>query len=194
MGARYSSEAVQRCKELYLLYNGGQHDRIETEMRREWPGWSKSNLQDKGKPTLKNGKPNPKFRQGWVSLYSWKGALELRALVSAEGALTSAQLLFLEIEGMRRMIKKEIDAKGYNALLKENKDLLYQHRDYCTLSTNALARLEKARDNLAGFTKFWNDLLNWMPGISEKALRELLKVSEQVIERAKAEYASTSAD
>jgi hypothetical protein len=88
------------------------------------------------------------------------------------------------------MLANEIKLKGTAALRKENRDLLYQHRDYSKLSVDALARLESARDNLAGFTKFWEFLMSILPSISEKALREMLKVTEKVIERAKLEYAN----
>lgn len=179
MGTRYSNEAVQRCQELYLLHNGGNYDRIELEMRKEWPGWSKGNLYNKG--TGKN------LRPGWVTLYGWKDLLKLKASTSSEGAATSAELLFLEIETARRRLSKQLQALGAEA----DKDLVYQYRDFCKLSIDALARLEAARDNLAGFAKFWKDLLSWLPGISEKAQRELLKVSEPVIERARLEYASS---
>jgi hypothetical protein len=181
MGVRYTNEAVQRCYELYLQFNGGQHERIETEMRKEYPGWSKSNLYDKGKPDSK------KFRPGWPKLYNWKDALALKVATSGESAATSAELLFLEIEIVRRRLAKEMATKGAQA----DKDLVYQHRDYCKLSIDALARLEAARDNLAGFAKLWQDLLKWLPSISEKANRELLKVSDQIIERARLEYASS---
>ena len=182
MGKRYSEEAVQRCLELYLHFNGGHFDRIEAEMRKEWPGWSRSNLHDKGK--------GRNLRPGWVTLYNWKYALKMKLATSAEGASTSAEVLFLEIEMVRRRLGKELETKGARA----PKDMVYQHRDYCKLSIDALARLEAARDNLAGFGKFWEQLLTWLPSISEKALRELLKSSEQVIERAKLEYASISDD
>ena len=183
MGARYSNEAIQRCKELYLQFNGGQFERIETEMRKEWPGWSKSNLTDRGKG--KNRK------DGWVSLYGWKRALEIHIAVSAESTATSAELLFLEIENVRRLLNTEIRTKGTEATRKENKDLLYQHEHYCKLSIDALARLEAARNNLAGFAKFWEQLVLWLPSISAKASCELLKVSELIIERARLEYASS---
>jgi len=179
MGKIYDNEAVQRCLELYLHFNGGSFDRIEAEMRKEWPGWSKNNLYDRGK--------GRKFRPGWVTLYGWKNALELKVATSGQSAATSAELLFLEIEVVRRRLAKEMATKGSKA----EKDLVYQHRDYCKLSIDALARLEAARDNLAGFAKFWSDLLNWLPKISEKASRELLKVAEPVMDRAKFEYAAS---
>jgi hypothetical protein len=177
MGARYSPEAVQRCLELYLQFNGGQHDRIEVEMRKEWPGWSKSNLYDKGKG--KNRK------DGWISLYGWKHALEMRLAMSSEGAATSAELLFLEIETVRRRLAKEMAAKGAKA----DKDLVYQHRDYCKLSIDALARLEAARDNLAGFAKFWNDLLQ-APALPKVAMQVLVKYSEAIMGWARDKYAN----
>lgn len=182
MGKRYSNEAIQECLQLYLHFNGGQHERIQTEMRKTWPGWSLNNLYDKGK-----GK---NFREGWISLYGWKRALEMKIATSSEGAATSAELLFLEMEIVRRRLSKELAAKGAEA----DKDLVYQYRDFCKLCIDALARLDAARDNFASFAKCWEDLLRWLPAISEKAARELLKVSESVIERARTEYASSSTD
>lgn|GEM_PF-4433537 len=38
----YPQEAVQKCQNLYV--RGVPHDRIEQEMRKDWPTWSRKNL------------------------------------------------------------------------------------------------------------------------------------------------------
>lgn len=175
MPRTYSDEAIARCAELYLKYHGQQLDRLELEMRKEWPGWSKQNLHTRGK-----GKHE---KIGWIDKFGWKAALDLKVSTSARQAATSAEKLFLEIEQTRERLKAALDAQGHS-----DRDLVYQHRDYCKLSIDALARLESAGDNLAGFVAMWERLTRLLPEISRAATRELLSVADQVLARAKVEY------
>lgn len=180
MGSRYNSEAVETCFQLYLRYNGGQHDRIQEEMRQAgYVNWSKANLYDKGK-----GKNRV---DGWISKYNWEDALKMKIAMSSEGVTTSAELLFLELEKNRRTLHKAIQRKGASATNKENRDLIYQYRDIAKLCIDALARLEAARDNYAGFAKFWKDLMQ--APIPEGALRVLTKHTEEIINWAQQKYA-----
>ncbi|HZT60993.1 MAG TPA: hypothetical protein VFA21_20480 [Pyrinomonadaceae bacterium] len=176
MPHRYSTEAIEHCLSLYLRFNGQSHDLIEAEMRKTWPGWSRQNLCTRGK-----GK---NLKLGWIERYGWEEALRQKIASSGRRASTSAEALYNEIEQVRQRIKAQLDAVG-----SVDRDLVYQHRDYCKLSIDAMARLEAARDNLVGFVAFWENLLEWLPAISMQAAHELLTVSEKVIERARAEYA-----
>ncbi len=181
MPRSYSNEAVEGCLRLYLRFNGQQHDRIENEMRKTWPGWSKQNLYTRGKEGSQQ-------KIGWIEKYGWEAALKQKLEnASKTTALTSAEQLVREIEEVRKRIKQKIDALGAGA----DRDLIYQHRDYCKLSIDALTKVEAARDTLGGFVSFWERLLDWLPLISEKAARELLRVADEVIEKAAAEYGET---
>ena len=183
MGRRYPREAINECWELYKKYNGAHFDLIEKEMRdKGWVGWSQINLITRGKGEHR--------REGWVDLYNWKEALRIHIASQPMAALNSAQLLVIEIEEVRKALIKTIrttpNAKQGG---KAFSDLIYQHRDYCKLSIEALQKVEAARDTLGGFVSFSERLLEILHRIgAEKAERELLKVSEQVIEEARKEF------
>ena len=179
MPASYNEEAVEHCFRLYLRFNGQQHDRIEQEMRRAgWESWTKQNLYSRGD------------KVGWIDKFGWKKALEQKIeSASKTAALTSAEELVREIEEMRKRIKVAIEARGAGI----DKDLVYQHARYCTLSIDAQLKLEATRDTLGGFVAFWERLLDWLPEMSERAARELLKVADQILERAAAEYGDKEA-
>src|SRR5437763_5061867 len=175
MPRAYPPEATEDCFQLYLRYNGGQHDRIEQEMRRKWPMWSKQNLYTRGQGA------NQKI--GWIEKYGWERGLKLKLATNGEAAATSAEALYLEIESTRKRIKAALDAADVT-----DRDLIYQHRDFCKLSVDALARLEAARDNLDGFVAFWERLLTWLPEISKEAALALLAVNDEILARAEREY------
>lgn len=175
MPRTYSDEAIEKCAQLYLKFHGQQHERIEAEMRKTWPGWSKQNLHTRGK-----GK-NSKI--GWIEKFGWEAALKLKVSTSARQAATSAEKLFLEIEQTRERLKQALDAQGGS-----DRDLVYQHRDYCKLSIDALARLEQAGDNMGMFSLMYERLLEWLGALSAPALAELVKVTDAVTERARAHY------
>ena len=177
MPLKYDDKAVEKCFGHYLRFNGQQHDLIESEMRKEYPGWSKQNLYTRGKDTNR--------KTGWVEKYGWDEALKLKVATSGKAASTSAEKLFLEIEATRERIKASLDAQGGL-----DRDLVYQHRDYCKLSIDALTRMEAARDNLDNFVSMWERLCAWLPEISLEATRALLAVGEEVLARAQAEFKS----
>jgi hypothetical protein len=174
MPATYSDEAIEKCAQLFLKFHGQQHDRIEAEMRKTWPGWSKQNLKNRGK-----GK-NEKI--GWIEKYGWEEALKVKLLTTGRQAATSAENLFLEIEGVRERLKAALDAQGGT-----DRDLVYQHRDYCKLSIDAMARLD-AGDNLKAFVAMWEWLTVWLPEISLPVAQALFPISDAILERAKAQF------
>lgn len=176
MPRKYTNEAVETCFRFYLIFNGQQHDRIEADMRKEgFLNWSKQNLYTRGK--------GRNLKVGWIEKYGWEHALKLKLSTSQKAAGTSAEVLFLEIEATRKRIKETLDAGGVL-----ERDLVYQHRDFCKLSIDALARLEAARDNLSNFVGVWERLCAWLPEISLAATRELLAVAEEVLAKAQSEY------
>ncbi len=176
MPVKYSEEAIERCFQLYLKHHGQQHDRIEAEMRKLWPSWSKQNLYTRGKG--KNRK------DGWIERYGWDAALKLKLSTTARQAATSAEKLFLEIEQQRERLNEALATRGST-----DKDLVYQHRDYCKLSIDALARLESAGDNMDAFVAMYERLLEWLGELSTTALAEVVKVGEAITDRARRHYA-----
>lgn len=168
----YPPESIEFCLQLYLKFNGQQFDRIEAEMQRRWPTWQKKNLLDYGN------------RQGWITRYGWKDALQAKLAASAKAGLTGAEALYLDIREQRESLSLKIKT----ATPKPDRDLIYQHRDYCRLEIEALAKLTEARNRLADFVIFWEALLEWLPTISRKAWRELVDVSDQVLEQANKLY------
>ena len=179
MPARYDDEAIAHCLSLYLKFNGQQHDRIEREMRRKWPGWSKQNLYTRGKGS--------NLKVGWVEKYGWEEALRLHLAARPKEALTAAEQIFLEIEAIRKKVYEQISAKGASF----DRDLVYQHRDYTKLSIEALAKLSGAGQTFETFVAFWEWLLDELTGLAPAAAAELLKVTEQVIDRAAEKYGET---
>jgi len=176
MAARYDEEAIQKCFRLYLKFNGQQHERIEQEMRRVYPGWQRSYLYTRGQ-----GK-NQKL--GWVDKYGWEKALAYHLAQRPTAALNSAQQLVSEIEEIRKLLHERIKPQGANV----EKELLQLHRDYSRLSIEALTKVEAARDTLAAWVVFWEKLLDWMPDIDFKTARALAKHSEAIIAKAEEEF------
>lgn len=170
---RYDSEAIDTCLELYLRYNGGQQDAIQRGMHEAgYVNFSKSNISK------------------WAKERNWKDALKIKIALSAEGTTTSAELLFLELERVRRQLYTRLTSKN----VKAERDLIYQYRDIAKLCVEALARLEAARDNYAGFAKFWQDLMNAPKGqVPEQAIRVLVKNTDMIIDWAKQKYANADA-
>lgn len=177
MPLKYGDEAIALGAQLYLKFNGEQLDRMEAEMRKEFPGWSKQNLHSRGLGA------NRKI--GWIEKFGWEAMLKLKISTSARQVATSAEKLFLEIEQTRERLNEALNAQGGS-----DRDLVYQHRDYCKLSIDALVRLEQARDSMEMFVLMYERLLEWLGVVSAPALKELLKVSDAVTERARKHYAN----
>jgi len=172
----YPSEAIEACLQLYLRFNGQQHDRIEVEMRRTWPGWSKQNLYSRGE------------KIGWIEKYGWEAALKQKLALSTEqGTLTADEQLIRDVEQVRQRVKAQLDAKGAKGE-GVDRDLVWQFRDLCKLIIEARTKLQARSDTLTAFVTFWERLLDWLPEIDARAASELLKVADAVLERAAAEY------
>lgn len=173
MPASYPNEAVEHCKRLYLKYSGQSHDRIQSEMRRAgWPNWSKQNLYSRGD------------KVGWIEKYGWEKALKIHLDAQAERSRTSSEQALHEIEKIRQALYAEIEGANFRA----GRDLVYQHLAYTKQYFTALAALKGEARSFDDFVAMWERLLDWLPDLSPKAVAELLKVSEQVLERAVAEY------
>lgn len=176
MPKMYNEEAVETAFKLYLRFNGASHDLIESEMRKAGYGnWSRQNLYTRGKDS--------NLKIGWIERFGWEKALRLKVATSGRAAQTSAERLFLEIEQARERIKGQLDAQGGT-----DRDLVYQHRDYCKLSMDALSKLEAARDSFDGFVAMYERLLEWLGEVNPQALSALVGCTDKVTERARRHY------
>lgn len=172
MPRTYPAEAIEDALRLFLKYNGQQHDRIEAEMRRTWPGWSRQNLYSRGE------------KIGWIEKYGWQQALKDKiALASSSQAKTAEEALFIEIEQIRKRLHQKIRVEGC-----ADRDVVYQHLAYCRLGVTALASLKGAGNTFESYVAFWEWLLDVLTEISAPASRELLAVAEEVLEKARDKY------
>lgn len=172
MPRSYPPEAIEKCQTLYLRHNGQSHDRIEKEMRRTYPGWSKQNLYSRGD------------KIGWIEKYGWDQALKEKiALASGNQAKTAEESLFIEIEQIRKRLHHKVHVEGCS-----DRDVVYQHLAYCRLGIEALAKLKGAGNTFESFVAFWEWLLDLLPDISDRAARELLTVADEVLEKARSKY------
>lgn len=178
MPRSYPPEAIEQCLQLYLRFNGGQYDRIEKEMRRTWPGWSRQNLTTRGD------------KLGWIDKYQWERALKEKiAAAASTQAVTEEQSLFIEISQARKRLHEMIVA-GQG----KDRDVVYQHLAYCRLSVQALAKLKGAGLTFDSFVAFWEQLLDWLPELSPEAASALLSVADELLDRARTEYGEQEAD
>jgi len=177
MPSSYDEAAVEKCFRLYLRFNGQQHDRIEMEMRREYPSWSKQNLYTRGD------------KIGWIEKNGWERALKEKfALALSNSTLTEEQALFSEIAQARKRLHDKIVAGCVD------RDVVYQHLAYCRLAVNALAKLKGAGLTFDSFVAFWEQLLDWLTDMSPDAASALLSVADELLDKARKEYGEQEAD
>ncbi len=180
MAQQYGPEAIETCLRLYLKFNGQQHERIEQEMRRAgYPGWRRQYLYTRGQGEHE--------KVGWIEKFGWEKALALYLARKPTATLNNAEQLVREIEEVRGYLAVEIKAAGG----KVDKERLQLHRDYCNLSIGALTKVEGARDTLAAWVNFWEQLLDWMPDIDLDTAKKLVKFSPQIIARAEEKFGET---
>ncbi|MGE0133052.1 MAG: hypothetical protein AB7U82_33665 [Blastocatellales bacterium] len=165
---RYDQKTINRCFQLYLLYNGKQHERIAAEMRREYPWFNATRIPE------------------WEKKYAWESALRVKIETDKRAALTTADELVDEIETVRKKLYELIKGDGSH-----DKELTAQHIHYCRLSVEALTKVKEARDTFGAWLAFWERLLDWLPQFSTHALDSLLQISDAVIDRAAKEYGSS---
>lgn len=175
MPTKYPPEAVEKAFGLYLQLNGQNFDRIEREMRREFPGWTRQILFTRG--------AGEHYRAGWIEKYGWEAALKIYLSTKGNNLLTSGERLLAEVETIRERLFQQIVASGVN-----NRDLVYQHDKYSQRSAEILAALEKASNPLRDFAAFWKFLLKNSLEISPALARELTNNEEPILKRAKEEF------
>src|SRR5436190_18809965 len=180
MAPRYDEQAIEKCFRLYLRFNGQQHQRIEQEMRKVYPGWQRSYLYTRG--TGKN------LKIGWIEKFGWEKALELHLVSKPTASLNNAQKLVREVEEVREKLFTKIKTEGAAQV---GKDVLYLHRDYSKLSIEALTKVEAARDTLGGFVSFYERFIDWLTDIDQKLATGILKIEDLIIDRAEQEFGET---
>lgn len=161
---RYDQQAINQAFQLYLKFNGQRHDRIEEEMRADWPGWSKQRLYG---------------RSGWIQKYAWDAALAIKISADKDAALNSADRLVKEIETVRARLYKQLNDDGVF-----DGETVKAHKEYAKLSIDALIKIKEARDTLGAFAAMWERLMSWLPDYSNDALEALLQVEEDILTRA----------
>lgn len=161
---RYDQVAINKAFQLFLLYNGQRHDKIEEEMREVYPGFSRQTLYS---------------TNGWIKKYAWEAALEIKVATDKHQALNSADKLVNEIETVRERLFKNLQWDGvFDA------EAVKAHKEYSKLSIDALIKVKEARDTLGAFAAMWERLMSWLPDYSTDALDALLQVEEEVLKRA----------
>lgn len=172
MPMQYSDEAVETCFQLYLKFNGQHPDRIEQEMQKQWPGWRKQNLYDRGK------------KEGWITKYGWEAALKVHIQVQSIAHLSTAERIAYQIDAVRDLLFERVMANG------SDPNLVYQHQKYCERSIEAHNRLRASRESLHNAGVFWEQILHFLEDIAPDLYRQLIspEVAEPLIARIAAHY------
>lgn len=176
MAKAYPPEAKELCRGLYLKYAGQNHDAIEREMQKVYPGWRKSNLYDRGPDKTRRGK------LGWINDNGFERSLELYTEQLVTGVNSDEQDLYIGIRNVRKTLQKKVEAG------KCTKDELYQYRDFCKLEIEARKNLDLSRDNLETFVAGYEKLTVWMGEIDPKDAKVLVKHGPRLAELAEAHY------
>ena len=175
MGVRYGPEAIELCRKLYLKYGGINHVAIEAEMRKTYPGWSKTNLCERGK---RKGQE----RLGWIVIYGFENSLKLHLQKLTEAVNDDEQDLYIGIREARK--RMQLKVQGTEA----SKDDIYQYRDFCKLEIEARRNLDLSRDNLETFVSGYEKLVMWLGEIDPAATKLLIKHGQRLADLAAAHY------
>lgn len=174
MPTQYDQETIEFCRSLYLKYGGKNHDAVEREMQKEFPGWRKQNLIDRG-----TGKD---ARLGWINKHGFDNSLKIYLQKLTESVNDDEQDLYLGIKATRKTMQAKIAGKN------PSKDEIYQYRDFCKLEIEARRNLDLSRDNLETFVSGYEKLVNWLSEIDKAAAKLLIKHGEKLSELASAHY------
>ncbi len=176
MAKTYDKKAIELCRLFYHQRGGTHHELIEADMRKAgYVNWQKANLPDRGK----NGE-----RMGWISKHGFERSLEIYNQGLKANVLSAEQDLYVGIRNCRQTLQKIVEAG------KCTKDELYQYRDFCKLEIEARKNLDLSRDNLETFVAGYEKQMEWLAVIdpSGKAVKELVKHGEKLVEMAQAHY------
>ena len=176
MPVTYDQDAIEQCRKLYLQFGGKNLDAVEREMQKDYPGWRKQNLIDRGN------------RLGWVTKYGFEKSLKIHLQKLTESVNDDEQDLYISIREMRKA--SQLKAMGTSA----TRDEVYQYRDFCKLEIEARRNLDLSRDNLETFVAGYEKLVNWLSDIDKDAAAALVKHGEKLAELAEIHYGKEEAN
>lgn len=176
MARTYSQEAIELCRGLYCKYGGKNHEAIEREMQKVYPGWRRTNLVDRNK--AKDRLP----QIGWINRYGFDRSLKLHIEKLTENVNDDEQGLYVGIKRVRQTLEKAVHSG------EATKDGVYQYRDFCKLEIEARKNLNLTRDNLDTFVAGFEKLLIWLGELDPQAAKMLAKHGDKLAELAAAHY------
>lgn len=176
MPKQYPQEAVDLCRSLFCKYGGKNHDQIQAEMQKVYPGWRKKNLYDIDSKDPKN------VRLGWITKYGFENSLRLHIEKLTEKVNDDEQDLYLGIKTIRKQL--QVEAIGRNA----DKDNRREFREYAKIEIEARRNLDLSRDNLETFVSGYEKLVMWLGELDPAAAKMLIKHGEKLAELAQAHY------
>lgn len=174
MAKAYGEDAIELCRKLWCKYGGKNADAIQAEMRKAYPGWSKSNLEDRGLGASE--------RMGWVTRFGFDNSLKIHMQKLTESVNDDEQDLYIGIRTVRKAMQLKVVGK------EATKDDIYQYRDFCKLEIEARRNLDLSRDNFETFVSGYEKLLTWLGDIDKAATKLLVKHGEKLQELAQAHY------
>jgi hypothetical protein len=176
MPSKYGDDAVELCRDLYDKYNGTNHDAIEREMRKVFPGWSKANLQNK--PAWRNRGP----RLGWIEEYGYERSLKLKLELKIEAVADDERGLYIGIKKIRQRLERK--ALGDNASDKERGHYFAAAK----LEIEARRNLDLSKANLETYAEAFDLISSWAVDVDPELARRLVKVAPRFTDLAQAHY------
>lgn len=186
MPKKYSNEAIERARGLYIKFGGTNFDAIEREMRKQYPGWSKVNLVNRKEKAYRGRVAREKL--GWVDYYGFDKSLKMHLKELATEAANDEQDLYAGIRATRKELQSAVVAG------QATRDELYAYRDFCKLEIEARKNLDLSRDNFETFVAGYEKLLTWSPDLDVQLAKLLVKHTERFAVLAQAHYGKTETD
>lgn len=175
MPATYNQDAVEICRKYFCEF-GGNADQIEKSMRRDYPGWRKQNLYDRG------------GHLGWINKYGFEKSLKLHLQKLTESVNNDEEDLYLGIKAVRKAMQEKMFSQQVS------RDELYQYRDFCKLEIDARRALNLSSDNFETFVAGYEKLIGWLSEIDRSAVKILAQHGKKIEEMAMIHYGVPSED
>lgn len=172
MSTRYSPDAIELCRKLYCRFGGVNHDAIQREMRKDYPGWSKQLLFDKG-----NGKD---ARLGWVTKFGFENSLKLQS----QNAIGSVEN---DDERRYKAVVSLADKYQERALQGDEKAVPL----FIKLTDQQIAlrsKLDLSSANFETFVESFEQMVKWAGEIDTNLAKLFFKRKDEFIELAATHY------
>lgn len=171
MARKYQQDCIDECKVLYVRYNGQHHAKIAEQMNKRWAGFNEGRI------------------AAWAKQYRWDELITKKLEAELEQAgWSNAQRAYQRIRRVIDALASGLEASNYT-----DTDTLKTYRDFCSLEINALARLDAERGSLEAFVAHWEWQLKIISEISPRAGKELVAISEEILQRAQDYFSGKSA-